>query len=51
MNEIILASNNKNKLREFRQIFLSKIISLDDINFNREIDETGATLKQKINQS
>ena len=47
MNEIILASNNKNKLREFRQIFLSKkIISLDDINFNREIDETGATLKQ-----
>ena len=47
MNEIILASNNKNKLREFRQIFLSKkIISLDDINFNREIDETGTTLKQ-----
>ena len=47
MNEIILASNNKNKLREFRQIFLSKkIISLDDINFNREIDEIGTTLKQ-----
>ena len=47
MNEIILASNNKNKLREFRQIFLSKkIISLDDINFNKEIDETGTTLKQ-----
>ena len=47
MNEIILASNNENKLREFRQIFLSKkIISLDDINFNREIDETGTTLKQ-----
>ena len=47
MNEIILASNNENKLSEFRQIFLSKkIISLDDINFNREIDETGTTLKQ-----
>ena len=47
MNEIILASNNENKLREFRQIFLSKkIISLDDINFNKEIDETGTTLKQ-----
>ena len=47
MNEIILASSNKNKLREFRQIFLSKkIISLDDINFNKEIDETGTTLKQ-----
>lgn len=47
MNEIILASNNENKLREFRQIFLSKkIISLDDINFYREIDETGTTLKQ-----
>ena len=47
MNEIILASNNENKLREFRQIFLSKkIISLDDINFNREIDETGTTLRQ-----
>ena len=47
MNEIILASSNKNKLREFRQIFLSKkIISLDDINFNREIDEIGTTLKQ-----
>ena len=34
-------------MREFRQIFLSKkIISLDDINFNKEIDETGTTLKQ-----
>ena len=47
MNEIILASNNENKLREFRQIFSSKkIISLMDINFNNEIEETGSTLEQ-----
>tara|TARA_S200000501_G_C20660672_1_gene671732 strand:+ start:150 stop:725 length:576 start_codon:yes stop_codon:yes gene_type:complete len=47
MNEIILASNNENKLREFRQIFSSKkIISLMDINFNNEIKETGSTLEQ-----
>ncbi len=47
MNEIILASNNKNKLLEFRQIFSSKkIISLMDINFNNEIEETGSTLEQ-----
>jgi len=47
MNEIILASNNENKLREFRQIFSSKkIISLRDINFNNEIEETGSTLEK-----
>ena len=47
MNEIILASHNENKVKEFRQIFSSKkIISLNDIGFEKEIEETGFTLEQ-----
>ena len=47
MNEIILASHNENKVKEFRQIFSSKkIISLNDIGFEKEIKETGFTLEQ-----
>ena len=47
MNEIILASHNENKVREFRQILSSKkIISLNDVGFEKEIEETGFTLEQ-----
>jgi len=46
MNKIILASNNPNKLIEFRAIFVNhNIISLSDIGFNKDIPETGSTLE------
>ena len=42
--EIILASSNKNKIREFSQILSDcKILSLDDIGYDEEIEETGET--------
>ncbi len=47
MSEIVLASHNENKVREFKQIFSSKkIISLRDIGFEKEIEEVGLTLEQ-----
>ena len=46
MNKIILASNNPNKLIEFRAIFSNhKIISLSEIGFSKDIPETGSTLE------
>lgn len=42
--EIILASSNKNKIKEFSQILSDyKILSLSDIGFNDDIEETGKT--------
>ena len=47
MNEIVLASHNQNKVQEFRQIFCSKkIVSLNEIGFDKEIKETGLTLEE-----
>jgi len=48
MEKIVLASANKHKIEEFNEILGDsfKILSLDDIGFNREIDETGTTLIQ-----
>lgn len=44
MKTIVLASNNKNKIKEFREIFSDyNILSLNDIGFNDEIEETGET--------
>lgn len=44
MKTIVLASNNKNKIKEFREIFSDyNILSLNDIGFNDEIEETGKT--------
>ena len=47
MNKIILASNNPNKLIEFRAIFKNhKIISLSELGFDQDIAETGSTLEE-----
>jgi XTP/dITP diphosphohydrolase len=44
MNKIILASNNKHKISEFRSIFSDfEILSLSDIGFFEDIDENGTT--------
>ncbi|MDE5539544.1 MAG: RdgB/HAM1 family non-canonical purine NTP pyrophosphatase [Bacilli bacterium] len=46
METIVLASNNKHKVKEFRKILADyKVISLSDIGFNEEIDETGETFR------
>ena len=48
MQQIVFATNNKNKLDEIRQITNGKleILSLSDINCYDEIEETGSTLEE-----
>lgn len=45
---LIFASNNQHKLEEVRQILPSEIcvLSLNDIGFHHEIEETGSTLSE-----
>ena len=47
--EIIIASNNKNKIREFKKIFENTNIvlkSLSDINLEIDVEETGKTFEE-----
>ena len=47
MKTTILASNNKHKIREFREMFPSEnILSLADIGFYEDITEDGKTFKE-----
>lgn len=50
--KIVFATNNKNKLREIREIVGDKfeILSLADINCDVDIPETGATLEENAMQ-
>lgn len=44
--DVIIASNNKGKIKEFKKLFSSldiNVLSLSDINLNIEIEETGKT--------
>lgn len=44
MEKIVLASNNKNKIKEIKEVFREKeILSLNDIGYSDEIEETGET--------
>lgn len=44
---IVLASNNQHKLKEFQRILTDyTIIALHDIEFDREIEETGETFEE-----
>jgi len=44
MRTIVLASNNKHKIEEFKQLFKNDmILSLNDIGFSEEIEENGKT--------
>lgn len=48
-NELIIASNNKNKIREIKTIFagyFENIYSLAEKNINVEIEETGKTFEE-----
>ncbi len=45
--EIILASNNQNKVKEIKKILKNvDILTLSEINFLKEIEETGKTFKE-----
>lgn len=49
INEIVIATSNLNKLKEFNEIFSPyniKIISLNDLNINIDVEETGTTFKE-----
>ena len=44
MNKIVLSSNNKHKIKEFNEILDNvEILTLDDIGYYEEIEETGET--------
>lgn len=45
---IVIATNNKAKLNEFRELFndSEQVLSLNDIGFNAEIEETGITFQE-----
>lgn len=47
MKTIVLASNNKHKVKEFKEILKDyNIITLNDINYFDEIEETGETFEE-----
>ena len=47
MKKIVLASNNKHKIKEFNEILGVEILTLDDIGYLEEIEETGTTFLEK----
>lgn len=47
MEKIVLASNNKHKLKEIREVLNNyEILSLEDINFHEEIEEIGKSFEE-----
>jgi len=48
MKKLVITTTNKNKLKEFKQMLDSefKILSLEDIGFNKKIEETGETCSE-----
>jgi len=47
MKTIVLASNNKHKIKEFKEMLPEyNILSLSDINYTEEIEETGKTFEE-----
>ena len=47
MNKIVLASNNQHKIKEFKEILKDyEILSLNDIEYYDEIEETGETFEE-----
>ncbi len=47
MKTLVLATNNKHKLKEFKEILTGyEVLSLNDIKFVGDIDETGTTFEE-----
>lgn len=44
MEKIVLASNNKHKIKDFKEMFEGvEVLTLEDIGFSKDIEETGET--------
>ena len=47
MEKIIIATNNKNKIKDFKEVFKNyEILSLEDVGFTEEIVEDGNTFEE-----
>lgn len=51
MNKIVIATNNKNKIKEIKEILLNKgiqaeLLTLDEVNIDFDVEETGLTYKK-----
>lgn len=49
MTNLLLGTNNQNKVKEFNEIFKSldiKLVTLKDININIDVEETGTTFEE-----
>ena len=47
MRKIVLASNNKHKIKEFKEMLGNvEILTLNDIGFNKEIIEDGNSFQE-----
>ena len=48
MEKLVIATKNKHKIEEFKAMLgkTFKILSLEDIGFNEEIDENGQTCSE-----
>ena len=47
MKNLVLATRNMHKLKEFKQILPGyEILTLDDIGFEGDIEETGSTFEE-----
>lgn len=47
MEKIVLATNNKHKLKEIKEVLNTyEILSLEDINFHEEIEENGKSFEE-----
>ena len=47
MNTLVVASNNKHKIKEFKEIINNyEILSLSDIGFDSDIEENGNTFEE-----
>ena len=47
MKTIVLASNNKHKIKEFKEMLPEyNVLSLSDINYTDDIEETGETFEE-----
>ena len=50
--DLVFATNNKNKLKEIKNIIIDKIniLSINDLNHSDDLEETGLTLKDNASQ-
>ena len=50
--DLVFATNNKNKLKEIKHIIVDKIniLSINDLNYSDDLEETGITLKDNASQ-